>query len=541
MKHSVGFVLGALIMAGHTIVGCSGTATNPGFGIANGDDPNNGGDPSGDGGATATGDGGAGSKDGSGPQPALPPPTHLMSGISVGEVAVFQATKISVAKAGAKVTSTTPIVAGRDGLVRLYVTPGAGWASKSVTAVLSLTTAAGMALPQVTSTQTISAASTDAAASSTFNFSVPGSSLPVGVKFAVAITDPSASETASGTASTARYPADGSLVTLGTQSSGTQLKVTLVPVQYGADGSNRLPDVSAAQVESYRQEMLAIYPAAKVDITVRAPFHWTSTISASGSGFSGILQAMVNLRQTDNAPDDVYYFGAFAPSASFNSYCGGGCVTGLSGVNEQENDPTGRASVGVGFGGDDSSAVTMAHELGHAHGRSHAPCGGASGVDPQFPYSTGGIGPWGYNIVTKTLINPAQGKDIMGYCQPEWVSDYTYSALFDRMAFVNMAKDMVYPQLPVPTVYRFVDVAADGSLSFAQQTTTLARAPNAEPHAVSYAAVDGTVLATATGHYYKYDHLPGGFMMIPEGPSNYATLSVSGLSARALTSARRTY
>jgi hypothetical protein len=538
MKNSVGFVLGALVVAGCSAVGCSGTDTNPGFGNPNGF--SSGDEPASDGGTSDPSADGGRAKDGSSPSTPQPQPTRLMSGLSVDEVAVFQATKISVAKAGAKVTSTIPIVAGRDGLIRLYVKPGASWSSKSVTAVLSLTTAAGAALPQVSSPQTISAASTDAAVSSTFNFNVPGSSLPVGVKFAVAITDPSASETAFGTASTARFPADGSLLALGTQSSGAQLRVKLVPVQYGADGSNRLPDVSAAQIESYRQEMLAIYPAAKVEITVRAPFPWTSTISASGSGFSGILQAMVNLRQTDNAPDDVYYFGAFAPSASFNNYCGSGCVTGLSGVNEQADDPTGRASVGVGFGGEDDSAVTMAHEVGHAHGRSHAPCGGATGVDPQFPYATGGIGPWGYNIVTQALINPAQGKDIMGYCQPEWVSDYTYSALFDRMAFVNMAKDMVVPQLPAPTTYRFVDVAADGSLSFGQ-TTTLTRAPNAEPHAVTYAAIDGSVLATATGHYYKYDHLPGGFMMIPEGPVNYATLSVQGLAARALTSVRRSY
>ncbi|MEO6419735.1 MAG: M66 family metalloprotease [Polyangiaceae bacterium] len=539
MKHSVGFVLGALVVAGCVSVGCSGTDANPGFG--NGDyQPSGGDDPTSDGGTSSNskGDGGS-AKDGSSPSMPQPAPTHLMSGLSIDEVAIFQATKISVAKAGAAVTSPTPIVAGRDALIRLYVKPASGWSAKSVTAVLTLTTASGMALPQVTTTQTISVASTDAAPTSTFNFTVPGSSLPVGVKFSVAISDPSASETASGTTSTARFPGDGSVAVLGTQSSGAQLRVKLVPVEYAADGSNRMPDVSAAQIESYRQEMLAIYPAAKVEITVRAPFHWTTAISASGSGFNTILQAMVNLRQTDNAPDDVYYFGAFAPSASFNNYCGGGCVTGLSGVNTQEDDATGRASVGVGFG-DDSSAVTMAHELGHAHGRSHAPCGGASGVDSHFPYATGGIGPWGYNIITKALINPAQGKDIMGYCQPEWISDYTYTALFNRMAFVNMAKDMVMQQLPAPTDYRFVDVAADGSLSFGQ-TTTLARAPSAEAHAVTYAAVDGTVLATATGHYYKYDHLPGGFMMIPEGPVNYATLSVQGLPARALTSVRRSY
>jgi hypothetical protein len=530
MKTSICVVIGTLVVAG------CGTDPNGSLGAGHGGTD----DTMGDGGTVGLNDdGGSTTMDGGSATKPQTPPTHLLSGLSLDEVAIFQAVKISVVKAGVKATSTTPIVAGRDGLVRLYVKPASGWTSKSVTAVLSLTAADGTAFPQVTSTKTIGAASTDAAPDSTFNFMVPGSSLPVGVKFAVALTDPSATETPAGASSTARFPADGSLAILGTKNSGAQLKVKIVPVQYQADGSNRLPVVGAAQVEAYRLAMLAIYPTAKVEMTVRAPFAWASRISASGSGFGGILQAMVDLRQTDNAPDDVYYFGAFAPSASFSSYCQGGCVTGLSGVNTFPDDPTGRASVGVGFGDVDSTG-TMTHEVGHAHGRSHAPCGGASGPDPQFPYATGGIGTWGYNIVTKALIDPAQGKDLMGYCSPEWVSDYTYAALFDRIAFVNGAKDMRVQQLPAPTVYRFVDVAEDGSLSFGQ-TTTLTRAPNAEPHAVSYAAVDGSTLGTGTGHFYKYDHLPGGFMMIPEGPANYASLSVQGLPARALTSVRRTY
>ena len=111
-------------------------------------------------------------------------------------------------------------------------------------------------------------------------------------------------------------------------------------------------------------------------------------------------------------------------------------MTGLSTVVDSPNTSFLRASVGVGYPGEDS-ANTAAHEVGHAHGREHAPCGGAQGVDPQFPYSGGVIGSWGYDILAKTFLSPTKGHDMMSYCPNEWVSDYTYSALFDRIAALN--------------------------------------------------------------------------------------------------------
>ena len=87
-------------------------------------------------------------------------------------------------------------------------------------------------------------------------------------------------------------------------------------------------------------------------------------------------------------------------------------MSGLSPVVTNPTDSASRGSVGLGFTGD-GSAGTMAHEVGHAHGRSHAPCGGASGVDPGFPYSGGAIGTWGYSAATKQLMDPAQTKDVM--------------------------------------------------------------------------------------------------------------------------------
>jgi hypothetical protein len=483
-------------------------------------------------GRVGSADGGA-PADGEDAGPAVEVPGALVEGLSIAEIAVLQGVKIDVMKGGANVTTrSAPVVSKRGALVRVYVTPAASYTARPVTAELHLTQG-DTKIAVLKDTKTLSAASTDATLASTFNFDVPGDDLPPGVEYAVALTDP-ALTTGASEGTDARFPKTGSQ-SLGTKSSGDQLKVVVVPVKYNADASGRTPAIDAAQLEVYRATMYSLYPAAKIDVSVHAPMAWPSKISASGTGFSQVLNAVLSLRQKDNAPDDVYYFGAFAPSASMNTYCGSGCVLGLSGVADAPDDASVRASVGVGFAGAEA-AITMAHELGHAHGRLHSPCGGAADADPSFPYTGGGIGVWGYDLSKKALINPSKGKDLIGYCQPEWVSDYTYKALFDRMAFVNNAQARTFG-FETPRSYRFADVGADGAIAWGTPIE-MKHEPRGESHTATYLAADGTPIATETAHFYAYDHLPGGFMLIPEGPASAARVSVSGPHVSRIVSAR---
>ena len=239
---------------------------------------------------------------------------------------------------------------------------------------------------------------------------------------------------------------------------------------------------------------------------------FSSRVSGNGSGWNTLLQSIMRLRQSDGVADDVYYYGAFEAASSFSAFCQGGCVTGLSTVAQQPEDSYARASIGVGFSGDDA-AYTMAHEVGHAHGRNHAPCGGAQGTDSKFPYSGGGIGVWGYDMNAKALISPTKGKDMMGYCQPEWVSDYTYSALYDRIAFVNGVKSVV----SAPATYRMVSVDENGKL-IESSTMTLDQEPGGDLTDVTYVDQVGTQRA-GKARFYPYDHLPGGFYVMPELPT----------------------
>jgi hypothetical protein len=456
----------------------------------------------------------------------------LAKDVPVQEIAFYQGVKVDVVAKAAKVAQyNAPVVAGRDALVRVFVAPDARFTSRPLVAELTLVNGADTTVLKANLTPT--GASTDATLGSTFNFDVAGASLTDKTKFSVAVRDPAVTTTAVETGA-AEYPQAGTPELLGVQSSGPQLKVVVVPIQYAADGSNRVPDTSAAQLETYRKTMYSMYPAAKVEVTARAPWKFTSAITADGTGFSQALQALQRLRHSDGVDDDVYYYGAFSGASSFGAYCGSGCVTGLSGVGEDASDALVRASLGIGFTGNES-AWTMAHELGHAHGRYHAPCGGAAGADPDFPYTNGGIGVWGYNLLTKQLVASSKGKDLMGYCTPEWISDYTYQALFDRMQFVNGAKATT-GQLDSPAEYRYVNIGADGALSWGE-TITLGTRPGGAARELSWLGADGAVVATGTAHVYTYDHLPGGYALVPEGPSgaSRAEIRALGALARAIT------
>ncbi len=76
----------------------------------------------------------------------------------------------------------------------------------------------------------------------------------------------------------------------------------------------------------------------------------------------------------------------------------------------------------------------IAHELGHNLNLFHAPCGGAGGPDPFYPYDDGSIGVSGFDLLSGDLVGP-ETADLMSYCRPQWISDYSFTrALNHRMA-----------------------------------------------------------------------------------------------------------
>jgi len=63
-------------------------------------------------------------------------------------------------------------------------------------------------------------------------------------------------------------------------------------------------------------------------------------------------------------------------------------------------------------------------------------------VDPHYPYPNATIGVYGVDTADDVLLEPSANYDMMSYCGPEWVSDYTYEALFqDQVARTSQGRE----------------------------------------------------------------------------------------------------
>ncbi|BDG15307.1 peptidase M66 [Thermus brockianus] len=178
----------------------------------------------------------------------------------------------------------------------------------------------------------------------------------------------------------------------------TTLYLTVVPVVHQGQ---------TASVPDFAQTLWRVWPLKDIAFTTRAPYTFSGTLSANnGNTWGQLLDELRLLRQADGS--GRYYYGFVRVTYT----------SGIAGIGYIGHP------VAAGWDYASSAPAVMAHELGHNFRREHAPCG-TSG-DPNYPYPGGKIGTWGYDLATATLYDPNQYYDLMSYCSPEWVSDYTY-------------------------------------------------------------------------------------------------------------------
>ena len=385
---------------------------------------------------------------------SAPGEPRLADGITLTGVELFQSVEIPLMQGGtASPPGAAPVVAARDAMVRVYAAPTGG--AVTVTAEIELGSVGG---PTTTlrATQTIDAPSTTADPTSTFNLLVPAASVTPDAQYRVRLVAPDGTPAATGVMHDARYPRDGSTAPLGAQDDMGGVELVLVPVRYNYDGSGRLPDTSAAQLDLFRSLLLAVYPLSQVTITVRDPIDWSDgpQLFTGNFDFGQLNRYLQDLKTTDGAPSASYYYALVQPGPTFSAYCGGSCTTGQSFVVGNPADGDQRVGGGMGYSGE-RWAWTLAHELGHMHGRSHAPCNVGSS-DPSYPYGGGAIGVWGYDPRADAYFDPtgpvrsvAGTVEMVGHVELEGgehrveVADGMRRQTFDRTDVTFQARDGV--------------------------------------------------------------------------------------------------
>ncbi|MEO8031455.1 MAG: M66 family metalloprotease [Gemmatimonadota bacterium] len=249
------------------------------------------------------------------------------------------------------------------------------------------------------------------------------------------------------------------------------VKVTLVPV-HQSSGSGT---VTTGTAGNYTDLARDLYPISTLTTSVRAAFTTQAPVLQSNddNGAWGQILSEINaLRVSDHSP--ATYYGVVHPG--YNS--------GIAGL--------GYVGLPAAIGWDKGSGVggVAAHELGHTFGRQHAPCGGPSGVDGSYPYANASIGVWGYDQSANQLKDPSTTVDLMSYCSPDWISDYTYLGVLSHL----MASSSVHSDESVPALLVWGRIVGDSLiLEPAFQVDAPARLPAATgPYRVTGTAVDGS-------------------------------------------------
>lgn len=312
---------------------------------------------------------------------------------------------VYLTQAAQRYDGTVSLVAGRDALLRVFVTASA---ANTIHPDVRVRVYDGGTLLQtvtiVAPETSVRTATAEGTLTSTWNTLIPAANVRTSMRV-VADVDPTAA-IAEADRTDNIWPRGGTPQLIAVTATPA-FNVRFVPVVNAGLTGN----ITDANKDSFLATTRRIFPFSTVVADVRAPFTSSAPALQSSDGNSAwltILSELNALRTADAAPSTTHYYGVV--KVTYNS--------GIAGLGYVP----GRAAMGWDYL--PSGDGVAAHEWGHNFSRPHTPCG-VSG-DPNYPYTGGAIGVWGWNATTNTLVAPTL-TDIMGYCSNQWISDWTWT------------------------------------------------------------------------------------------------------------------
>ena len=297
-----------------------------------------------------------------------------------------------------------PLIAGRDAYLRVFVVGSHANSAQPDVYVELFNGPTRIAEHTLQATSaSVPTAVDEGTLDSSWNLHVPGDLIAPGLGIRVTV-DPD-DDVPEGNNDNNIFPASGGVLPLEVRSPPV-FDIQFVPVRVSGVTGN----VNESNMQSYLDDALKVFPLPGANAGVRRePFTSSVTATNTPEAWSTIINEVRVLRITEGSTS--YYYGILARVGG-TAYCGLGYV-----------------GYPVAIGLDQCGSWTAAHEWGHNFGRWHVGCGNPSNPDPLYPYVNGSIGVYGFDTETRQVKRPSTYVDLMSYCEPEWISDYTFRAV----------------------------------------------------------------------------------------------------------------
>jgi hypothetical protein len=368
------------------------------------------------------------------------------TGIAIVEVEANQGVAVALAEGGAVVPvaqRNARLIHGRATLLRAMWRVEPGFSARTIEGVLTLVHPDGTTRTY-SEERMVSGDSDPESEASTMAWRLEAEDVVPGMSYSIELLEVGQGQ--AGLTPSRPFP-DGGEGELAIEATTMRLPIVAIPVTTPEGGVV----VDATLQEAFVNRLLATYPVQSVDVTWRQPWIRSSRLTQEEDAWEFLAEA-----RAEDGGGASYYHLLLDPDTCCDDSNGQFTWGGLGFVVDEKSLEYGyygdaMSMMFVSTGYYDEAMEVVIHELGHNHGRDHAPCGDPDGPDAAYPYANATIEHIGWDSDNDALVLPIDAElgstthDFMSYCFPSWWSDYSWRALTDRVERMSVLQGQAAP------------------------------------------------------------------------------------------------